>query len=55
MLKGQDAASAKVMMTWEKPVKELTASELVEVNPSSLPNNTDDGDTKSVTIMYSVQ
>ncbi len=55
MLKGKSAAEAKVAMKWEKPVKELTGSEVLELDPSKLPNNTDDGDTKTVTIMYSIQ
>jgi hypothetical protein len=55
MLKGKSAADAKVAMKWEKPVKELTGSEILEIEPGKLPNNTDDGDTKTVTIMYSVQ
>lgn len=55
MLKGKSAGDAKVMFRWEKPVKELAASEVLELEPSKLPNNTDDGDTKSVSIMYSVQ
>jgi hypothetical protein len=55
MLKGKSAADAKVMMKWEKPVKELTGSEILELEPAKLPNNTDDGDTKSVSIMYAVQ
>lgn len=55
MLKGKTTADAKLMFKWEKPVKELTASEILELEPSKLPNNTDDGDTKSVSIMYSVQ
>jgi hypothetical protein len=42
-------------MKWEKPVKELTGSEILEIEPGKLPNNTDDGDTRTVTIMYSVQ
>jgi hypothetical protein len=55
MLKGKTAADAKVAMKWEKPVKELTGSEILEIEPGKLPNNTDDGDTRTVTIMYSVQ
>jgi hypothetical protein len=55
MLKGKSAADAKVAMKWEKPVKELTGSEILELEPNKLSNNTDDGDTKAVTIMYSVQ
>jgi hypothetical protein len=55
MLKGKSAADAKLAMKWEKPVKELTGSEVLELDPGKLPNNTDDGDTKAVTIMYSVQ
>jgi hypothetical protein len=55
MLKGKSAADAKVAMKWEKPVKELTGSEILEIDPGKLPGNTDDGDTRSVTMMYSVQ
>ncbi len=55
MLKGKTPADAKVMMKWEKPVKELSGSELLELEPGKLPGSTDDGDTKTVTLMYSVQ
>lgn len=55
LLKGKSAADAKLMFKWEKPVKELSNSEMLELEPSRMPNNTDDGDTKSVSIMYAVQ
>lgn len=55
MLKGKSVADAKVMMSWEKPVKELAPMETLELEPGKLSNNTDDGDTKSVTINYMAQ
>jgi len=55
MLKGRSAESLKVAVRWEKPVKGLTASEQIEIDPSKLPSNTDDGDTKSLVISYTAQ
>ena len=43
------------MVRWQKPVKALTASEQIEIDPSKQPNNADDGDTKSLTISYTAQ
>lgn len=55
MLKGKNAENLKVMVRWEKPVKQLTDSEQIVLEPAKLPNNTDDGDTKSLTISYTAQ
>ncbi|MDJ1493402.1 hypothetical protein QNI19_10710 [Cytophagaceae bacterium DM2B3-1] len=55
MLKGKNAETLKVAVSWEKPVKNLTSGEQITLEPSKLPNNTDDGDTKSLTITYTAQ
>ena len=55
MLRGDNAQNLKPMVRWQKPVKALTASEQIEIDPSKQPNNADDGDTKSLTISYTAQ
>jgi hypothetical protein len=55
MLKGTEVANLKVMAKWEMPVKSLTAGEEIEIDPAKQPNNTDDGDTKSLTVKYTAQ
>ncbi len=55
MLKGTKPDNLKVMTHWEKPVKQLTASEQITLEPAKLSNNTDDGDTKSLVISYTAQ
>jgi len=55
MLRGDTAENLKTMVRWQKPVKALTGGEQIEIDPSKQANNTDDGDTKSVTISYTAQ
>ena len=55
LLKGTAADNMKTAARWEKPVKALTAGEQIEIDPAKQPNNTDDGDTRSLTVSYTAQ